>query len=160
MSEKCQRCGEEGEDRRTLVMACFYKMSELGLPFKMEEVFNIEEKKLKRYTKKRHYKVRTYDPIRQRMEKTRKHVVDVKVVKARGIVTPLDEYTLRVCKNCRADWMSAIQDWFNSKPWQDNPLPCNSGIFVRKNGANVEITEGEWFRTHPGQSPARVKRNG
>ncbi len=30
---KCQRCGEEGEDRRTLWMACLYDMAELGVPF-------------------------------------------------------------------------------------------------------------------------------
>ena len=30
--EKCQRCGEDGEDRRTLWMACFYEMGELGIP--------------------------------------------------------------------------------------------------------------------------------
>lgn len=35
MSEKCQKCGEEGEDRRTLWMACFYEMNELGLPFEL-----------------------------------------------------------------------------------------------------------------------------
>jgi hypothetical protein len=31
--ERCMRCGEEGEDRRTLWMACFYEMKELGIPF-------------------------------------------------------------------------------------------------------------------------------
>ncbi|MBE3120164.1 MAG: hypothetical protein IMZ50_15600 [Candidatus Atribacteria bacterium] len=34
--EQCQRCGEIGDDRRTLWMACFYQMQELGLPFKEE----------------------------------------------------------------------------------------------------------------------------
>ena len=32
-TEKCQRCGEEGYDRRTLWMACFYEMSEFNVPF-------------------------------------------------------------------------------------------------------------------------------
>lgn len=32
-TEKCQRCGAVGQDRRTLWMACFYQMDELGLPF-------------------------------------------------------------------------------------------------------------------------------
>lgn len=31
--ETCQRCKEVGEDRRTLWMACLYRMDELGLPF-------------------------------------------------------------------------------------------------------------------------------
>jgi hypothetical protein len=34
--EECQRCHEVGEDRRTISMACFYDMDELGLPFKQE----------------------------------------------------------------------------------------------------------------------------
>lgn len=33
MSEICQRCNDEGYDRRTLTMRCFYEMGELGLPF-------------------------------------------------------------------------------------------------------------------------------
>ena len=32
--EKCQRCGEVGQDRRTINMECFYDMSELGIPFR------------------------------------------------------------------------------------------------------------------------------
>lgn len=33
MAELCMRCLEEGEDRRTLYMACFYQMSELPIHF-------------------------------------------------------------------------------------------------------------------------------
>lgn len=33
MSERCARCGEVGEDRRTLWMACLYAMEELPIPF-------------------------------------------------------------------------------------------------------------------------------
>lgn len=33
MTEICQRCNEEDEDRRTLWMGCFYDMSELEIPF-------------------------------------------------------------------------------------------------------------------------------
>ncbi len=66
MSEICQRCKGFGSDRRTLWMACFYEMKELGLPF--EKLFIAER----------------------------------------------DFYTLRVCKSCRADWMSSIREWFNA----------------------------------------------
>lgn len=38
--ETCQRCGELGEDRRTLSMACFYAMEELNVPFN-EEVYHV-----------------------------------------------------------------------------------------------------------------------
>ena len=40
MSEKCHRCGSVGEDRRTLWMACFYAMSELGIPFERKILFD------------------------------------------------------------------------------------------------------------------------
>lgn len=35
MGEACDRCKSVGEDRRTLWMACFYEMGELGLPFEV-----------------------------------------------------------------------------------------------------------------------------
>jgi hypothetical protein len=38
MREICQRCKEEGEDRRTLWMACNYDMSELDMPFEKGEI--------------------------------------------------------------------------------------------------------------------------
>lgn len=39
MSEEiCQKCKEPGHDRRTLWMACFYEMSELGLPLEQVHI--------------------------------------------------------------------------------------------------------------------------
>ena len=68
MSEKCDRCEEVGEDRRTLWHKCFYEMSELKIPF------------------------------------TKKETED-------GIF-----YLLRVCKECRADWLYILEYWFSTKP--------------------------------------------
>lgn len=34
MSENCDRCGEVGDDRRTLVMRCGYNMNKLRVKFK------------------------------------------------------------------------------------------------------------------------------
>jgi hypothetical protein len=62
-------------------------------------------------------------------------------------------FTMRVCKDCRASWMLAIKDWFESGPKEKEPV--NSGIFVRRNGANVEISEAEWYRDNPGREPVR-----
>jgi len=62
--ERCQRCGEHGWDRRTLVMRCLYEMNELNIPFELKDNY----------------------------------------------------YTLRVCKECRADWMKSIKHWFDKKP--------------------------------------------
>ena len=92
--EKCDRCGEEGPDRRTLYMACLYKMEEFDVPFKEVE------------TDAGHF------------------------------------YILVVCKNCRADWLQAIEDWFKAKPAQEEGV--GSGIFVRVKGAIREVTEEEF----------------
>jgi len=33
MCEKCQRCGEVGQDMRTLLLSCLYDLGELDIPF-------------------------------------------------------------------------------------------------------------------------------
>lgn len=109
--ETCQRCKETDEDRRTLWMACFYEMNELGIPF--------EQIGLSHLGSLRHF------------------------------------YTLRVCKTCRADWMQAIQQWFNT-PIQPEQS-CGSGIYIRCNGVNVEITREEWDSMANGIEPTIFK---
>lgn len=103
----CARCHEVDEDRRTLYMARFYNMSELGLPF----IGDTTENK--------------------------------------------NFCTLRVCKQCRAEWMTAIKDWFHAGK-RDMPS-CGSGIYIRRNGATIEITQEEWNALHPGTEPVRFK---
>lgn len=119
MSEKCQRCNEEGEDRRTLWMACMYEMMEMLIPFNQESIREIG--------------IHAY------------HLDDIH-----------NFYTLYVCKDCRADWMTSIQEWFN-KP-KKNRL-CGSGIFIRDNGTNLEITEEEFKKLYPNKTPIRVIKN-
>jgi hypothetical protein len=64
-------------------------------------------------------------------------------------------YTLRVCKDCRAQWMQSIKNWFNSP---EKPASSGSGIFIRENGACVEISEEEFAKRYPGREPVRVKQ--
>src|SRR5260370_36913564 len=47
-------------------------------------------------------------------------------------------YTLRVCKGCRADWMAAIQLWWQIAPTGNDA--CGSGIFIRELGETIEVT--------------------
>jgi len=146
--EKCCRCGEEGEDRRTLHMACFYAMEELGLPFEKEVLFHAELKDLKKVK----------DPVSfdlKHGEKPFKLTIAPGTVKCKGELTPHQLYTLRVCKDCRADWMQAIKEWFKQNPKLEKS--CGSGIFVRRNGSTVEITEDEWRRENPDREPVRWK---
>ena len=105
MSEKCQRCGEKGEDRRTLWMACFYEMGELELPFEQVAVEG-------RFMKQTGEEIWHFGP----------HEMKVPQFEA---VNPEQEphkykfFTLRVCKKCRADWMQAIKKWFHESKTQD-----------------------------------------
>lgn len=137
--EKCQRCGETGEDRRTLWMACFYQMSELGLPFDEVQIRGTLTEKIGEEVSRFGNLPIFAEPASDAQRRNYKF------------------YTLCVCKDCRASWMGAIGEWFKA------PLPvresCGSGIFVRKNGATAEITEEEWREMHPdGREPCRVTR--
>lgn len=137
--EKCDRCGEVGEDRRTLWHACLYEMGELGLPF---EQVCLEGVRLKQTGAKTLEAFRVEVPVFE--EATPEHTTDKRAF-----------YTLRVCKACRSSWLFAIELWFKSVP--DLKESCGSGIFVRKNGATVEITREEWGRLYADREPVTVK---
>ena len=66
-------------------------------------------------------------------------------------------FTLRCCKDCRALWLQAMKDWFVNGPKEKEPV--GSGIFVRRNGATVEISEEEWRQKNPGREPFRVRQS-
>jgi len=122
--DTCQRCNQEGEDRRTLWMACFYDLSELSVPFKR---VCIEGEYLEL----------------ERLEPGRFGNLPV-FKKTDGGISKHGFYTLRVCKECRADWMDSISKWFYEPPKVREG--CESGIFLRENGAIIEVTEEEFHR--------------
>lgn len=143
--DKCQRCGEEGEDRRTLHMACLYAMDELGLPFGQ---YRIDGEHCQWVGEKK----RTV-PFSSLPWVTPVFAKPTGKKSAKG---QHQYFTLRVCKSCRASWMDAIRVWFDDKPGKVES--CGSGIFVRRNGSNVEITDEEWFGLNPGREPVRFRR--
>lgn len=147
MTKKCQRCDEEGEDLRTLNMSCFYDMSELAIPFKEEILFDADAKHLRK----------AKEATTIELHGGHKFNISPGTVFSDGELTLVHIYTLRVCKSCRADWLDAIQQWFQNTHWKHDCLPVGSGIFIRRNGANVEITEEEWYRLNPGREPVRVR---
>jgi hypothetical protein len=110
MSEKCIRCGEDGDDRRTLWHACFYEMSEFAVPFERAVLFHADMADL--------------TPAREPFRAKDKHghpigpdggiVLAPGAVRSSGELIPHTFYTLRVCKDCRADWLCAIEAWSNS----------------------------------------------
>lgn len=124
MGEKCQRCGEVGEDRRTLWMACFYEMSELSVPFKLSAIKGVYQEQV---GTERLESLETDVPVFETMpgEKEQQYRF----------------YNLRVCKSCRADWMQAITDWFSAQP--EKRQPAGTGVYGRKNGVAYEMSEEE-----------------
>lgn len=96
--EECARCKEAGDDRRTLWMACFYQMQEIGVPFGQIAVRGKAQEYLGEEMISDTLRIRVpryADPPKGAPE----HQYQF--------------YTLRVCKRCRADWMGAIKQWFD-----------------------------------------------
>ncbi len=96
MAEKCQRCGKIGKDRRTLYMACFYEMNELNIKFKQIAIRG-------RYCKKTGI-------IKSKITKITKYALNKKHEEC---LFPF--YTLRVCKQCRSEWLMKIKEWFHNR---------------------------------------------
>jgi len=124
---KCQRCGDDSDDLRTLWHACLYDMNELNVPFRQRQIHgqlmaHIGDETVELLGRKR--TVAKFD-----------NIPDVPPRK-------YPFYTLRVCKSCRGSWMAAIEHWFQHVIPDPSP---GTGIFVRRNGANVEITEEEFY---------------
>ena len=144
--EKCQRCGERGEDRRTLMHACFYAMDELPIPFKLAAIHgqDIEYERTETNRFGNGFPFRTHHFAKPDKD-------------AEGYTHQF--FTLRVCKDCRASWMGALESWFkNVVPQYRVTTLVNSGIFVRRRGSLVEISEDEWYKLNPGREPVRVVR--
>lgn len=124
MSEQCQRCGEEGEDRRTLWMACLYEMRELPVPFKLSAIKGVYQEQV---GTKRLETLDTDVPVFETMPEEEEQQYRF--------------YNLRVCKSCRAEWMQAIATWFNAQPVKRHPT--GTGVYGRKHGAVYEMSEEE-----------------
>jgi len=118
----CQRCKEEGTDRRTLWMACFYDMSEMDVPFKDAQIKG-------KFMAQSGIRVNMFGQVVQdfkddpNAEEQQRHF-----------------YTLRVCKTCRADWMKHIEDWFKFIDLQEEGV---AGAYIRDKGGMRLMTQEE-----------------
>lgn len=133
----CRRCGEEGEDRRTLYMACFYQMGELGLPFDKQILFHAKLEDLEKSSEPAGITLR---------DGTRLNLTSG-TVKTSGELTPHDFYTLRVCKECRGSWMLAIKEWFNNSAGKRASYDDQGNVRdipVRENGTTVMLSRREY----------------
>ncbi len=92
-SEKCQRCGKEGEDRRTLWMSCLCAMGELPMPLDEVAIWGsmmVDADELSTLPGR----LKGFKPDNDAKPDMRRF------------------YLLRVCKQCRGEWMEAISEWF------------------------------------------------
>lgn len=130
---KCARCGEPDDgDLRTLWMACFYAMEELGIPFEKEVLFHADTQDLEMAKPPVTFESKISED---------KIVLQSGTVRSSGELDPQQLYTLRVCKDCRADWMAAIQGWFKApKPAREG---SGTGVWIRDHGTNREATPEE-----------------
>jgi len=135
--ERCDKCGEHGEDRRTLWMACMCMMSELPVPFTEDAILG---KRCEKAGEKTLPSFNSQVPVWSDPSGEERHY-------------PF--YTLRVCKQCRADWMQSIAQWFATKPTEEES--CGSGIFVRERGAIREVTEDEWNEMYLNRNKEKAK---
>lgn len=121
--EECQRCGEIGEDRRTLWMACFYDMAELRIPLTQVAISGIvQEQTGTRRMEMLNTEIPTYSDMDGAVEQQHRF------------------FTLRVCKDCRADWMQSIKQWFGNIQRRE---ATGTGVYLRKNGAVYEASQDE-----------------
>jgi len=148
MDEKCQRCGEDGEDRRTIWVACFYDMTELNMPFETKILFHADIKDL----------TPLKEAVSADLGNGKKLNLMAGTVKCSGELIPHGFHTLRVCKDCRAKWMEFQKMWWSFKG-TDKPEETGTGVFVRENGSTRELTIEEVvkFRNDKGIEPTRVK---
>lgn len=144
-NEKCARCGApEGGDLRTLFMSCMYAMDELPIPFNKAMRFRADLESLQLTKPAQGITLGDGRVI---------NLIPAEVTTDKPL-TPHELYTLTVCKDCRASWMGAIRQWYGEREISESP---GTGIFVRRNGTNVEVSEEEWQRLSPGREPVRVK---
>ena len=134
--EKCVRCGDVGEDRRTLRMACFYAMDELNVPFEEQKVVG------QAYARTGSKELWLGGEEYGRANGHRPHLIPEYSEEPTGKLNT-SMFTIRVCKECRGSWMRTIERWFNTL--DERRKSPGTGIFVRENGTSIEVTEDEFY---------------
>lgn len=125
-NDKCARCGEVGDDRRTLWMACLYDMLELKLPFVQKAIQGIVMKHVRdKEIASFKVKVPEFEPIEGAEPRQ------------------WNFFTLLVCKDCRGEWMEAIAAWFKAPKARYEPDETHD-IPVRKNGRTIFLSREEY----------------
>lgn len=148
--EQCKRCGSVEEDLRTLHMACFYALEETGIPLEQEVVLKAPEGANFEFEKEP-------TTIKLPGPGNRTMTLGSGTVKTDAALVPGNQYTIRVCKSCRADWMQYLEHWWAARDVKVKPT--GTGAYIRERGSVREMTqeEVEEFERKRGHPPARVK---
>ncbi len=124
--DRCQRCGNGPDpDLRTLWMACFYEMNEIGIPFAEIAIDGVPQRCARYETVDflgHGFRQPIFEPVPDAKPSQYKF------------------FTLRVCKDCRSDWMRAIQAWFETKPVENE----GPGLYVRDLGTSRRVSLDEF----------------
>lgn len=126
--ERCARCGVLGHDRRTLWMACFYAMSELGVPFEEVGVHGV----VLDYQGRDHLGLTKFAVPGDEWERR---------AYTRGL------FTLRVCKGCRGEWMTAIETWFRAPPGDASRWNSDASTYGQNDSLATLLADTERMRT-------------
>lgn len=111
--ERCARCGEVDTDRRTLWMSCLYKMDELDVPFETQDLYLVPENEVKSRIEPQSYFTIRHHLDTDKTERTEgDYHKEIYFVDEQTELNKKLFYKLRVCKQCRGDWMGAIEAWF------------------------------------------------
>lgn len=130
--EKCDKCGGLGYDRRTLWMACFYAMDELGIPFTKIGVHGVVLDFL------------GYEPKTQ-IPKFKEPPWNHDDLAAAATTRQL--FTLRVCKGCRAEWLTAIEAWFRAPPGETSRYNNDGHTYGERDTIPTFLADAERLRT-------------
>ena len=143
--ETCPVCNEPKEAMRHFTAECMYKMSEV-VP-KMKDKLFFEEVDLNgayfgitriyHQGKRDNYTSRTRDDGVIELANNEKPIGTIRLYETNG-------YTIRCCKDCRADLLTVLQRWSNGEFRHEDTEEGN--IPIRVNGATRMITEQEYFR--------------
>lgn len=111
-----------------MYMACFYAMEELRVPFKQRVLFHAELEDLTKVS----------DGVSVPVG-SETICIQSGTVRSSGELSPQTLYTLRVCKECRRHWLTAIRRWFDERP--KDPM---GDVPVRELGDVRMVSEEEW----------------
>lgn len=172
MSEEvCPVCKREMEDMRHVGVECFYQVDEIVPQMEPKPIFVEVDANTAIWGTTRMYPAGTRDHHTSVSTGPHSSRIDIEQLPIDPIRLMENKvFSMRCCKDCRADFLSALKDWADGVSQarmrrlvheaemaiEDN----HTGAFVRDNGTIRELTEDECaaFEKERGHPPVRVRQ--